>query len=72
MIRTKYKDLTEEQIKYIKEGKGLLSKFIDLVNQTAPNPKLTIEEIKEWEQSKQNAITKAVETSFWFTQMETT
>jgi hypothetical protein len=72
MIRTKYKKLTEGQIDYIIEAKATLAKFIELVNCSTINKDATDEEADEYNEAKAQAILRATEASFWFTQMETT
>lgn len=72
MIRTEYKQLTEAQKHYIETGKELLNSFILHVDCTTPDPQLTKEKLREWAEAKEQAILKATEAGFWFTQMETT
>lgn len=72
MIRTKYKDLTEDKKEYIKELKNKLIEITEFLKMSAPSPDLTEEEQKDWETARNIATVKITEASFWIVHMETT
>lgn len=61
-VRTGFNPSNEN---YVDELKHQAAKFIDAINEAAPNPEFTDETVREWMRLKALAMTAAEEAALW-------